>query len=41
MFCFLDIHSNHILTIKLLTVNEIDLAIEHLNNLEERFNIKK
>lgn len=41
--CFLDVHSKHILTTKIVetTVNEIDLAIEHLENLKERFNIEK
>ena len=41
--CFLDVHSKHILTTKIVetTVNEIDLAIEHLDNLKERFDIKK
>ena len=41
--CFLDVHSKHILTTKIVetTVNEIDLAIEHLENMKERFDIKK
>lgn len=43
MSCFLDINSKHILTVKIVetTVNEIDLAIEHLENLKERFDIEK
>ena len=41
--CFLDVHSKYILTTKIVetTVNEIDLAIEHLENIKERFDIKK
>lgn len=41
--CFLDVHSKHILTTKIVetTVNEIDLAIEHLKNIKERFDIEK
>lgn len=41
--CFLDVHSKHILTTKIVetTVNEIDLAIEHLENLKQRFDVKK
>ena len=41
--CFLDVHSKHILTAKIAetTVNEIDLAIEHLKNINKRFNIEK
>ena len=36
-------HSKHILTVKIVetNVNEIDLAIEHLNNLKQRFDITK
>ena len=32
--CVLDVHSKHILTVKIVetNVNEIDLAIEHLND---------
>ena len=34
--CVLDVHSKHILTVKIVEtmVNEIDLAIEHPNNLK-------
>ena len=41
--CFLDVHSKHILTTKIVetTVNEIDLAIEHLKNIKEQFDIEK
>ena len=41
--CVLDVHSKHILTVKIVetVVNEIDLAIEHLNNLKQRFDITK
>lgn len=41
--CFLDVHSKHILTAKIVetTTNEVDLAIEHLENLKKRLNIKK
>ena len=41
--CFLDVHSKHILTAKIAetTTNEVDLAIEHLENLKKRLNIKK
>lgn len=41
--CFLDVHSKHILTAKIVetTTNEVDLAIEHLKNLKKRLNIKK
>ncbi|OEC99298.1 hypothetical protein A9505_03915 [Methanobrevibacter sp. A27] len=41
--CFLDIHSKHILTAKIVetTINEVNLIIEHLKNLNERFDIKK
>lgn len=41
--CFLDVHSKHILTTKIVetTINEIDLAIEHLENIKQRFDIKK
>ena len=36
-------HSKHILTVKIVetVVNEIDLAIEHLNNLKQRLDITK
>ena len=41
--CILDVHSKHILTSKIAnrSVSEITLAIEHLNNLNERFNLNK
>ena len=41
--CFLDVHSKHILTVKIVEtiINEVDLAIEHLENLNKRFDIKK
>ena len=41
--CFLDVHSKHILTVKIVETitNEVDLAIEHLENLKQRFNIEK
>ena len=41
--CVLDVHSKHILTVKIVetVVNEIDLAIEHLNNLKQRLDITK
>ena len=41
--CILDVHSKHILTAKIVetTVNEIDLAIEHLENLRQRLDITK
>ena len=41
--CFLDVHSKHILTVKIVETitNEVDLAIEHLENLKQRFDIKK
>ncbi|WP_305557323.1 transposase [Methanobrevibacter sp. V74] len=41
--CLLDIHSKHILTAKIVetTINEVDLAIEHLENLKQRLNITK
>lgn len=40
--CMLDVKTNHILTSKICetTINEINLAIEHLNNMKERFNIR-
>lgn len=40
--CILDVNSKHILTAKIVetTINEIDLAIEHLLNLNRRFDIK-
>ena len=41
--CILDVHSKHILTAKIVetSVNEIDLAIEHLENLRQRLDITK
>lgn len=41
--CFLDVHSKHILTAKIVetTINEVNLAIEHLENLKKRMDIKK
>lgn len=41
--CLLDVHSKHILTAKIVetTINEVDLAIEHLENLKQRLNITK
>ena len=41
--CMLDVHSKHILTAKIASkrIKETALAIEHLNNLKRRFNIKK
>jgi len=41
--CFLDVHSKHILTVKIVEtiINEVDLAIEHLENLNKRLDIKK
>ena len=41
--CMLDVNSKHILISKIVSrsVNEISLAIEHLNNLNERFNLNK
>lgn len=41
--CMLDVHSKHILTSKIVSrsVNEITLAIDHLNNLNERFNLSE
>lgn len=41
--CILDVHSKHILTAKIVetTINEIDLAIEHLENLRQRLDITK
>ena len=41
--CIIDVHSNHILTSKIVnrSCSEIKLAIEHLNNLNTRFDIKK
>lgn len=40
---FLDVHSNHILTSKIVerTKSEIELAIEHLKEIKNRFNIRK
>lgn len=41
--CFLDVHSKHILTVKIVetTINEVSLAMEHLENLKRRFDIRK
>lgn len=41
--CMLDVHSKHILTSKIVSksINEISLAIEHLNNLNGRFNLNE
>ena len=41
--CILDVHSKHILISKIVnrSVSEITLVIEHLNNLNERFNLNK
>lgn len=41
--CILDVHSKHILTSKIESknVSEITLAIEHLNNLNRRFDLRK
>ena len=41
--CILDVHSKHILTSKIESknVSEITLAIEHLNNLNKRFDLRK
>lgn len=41
--CFLDVNSHHILTSEIVerNISEIDLAIRHLNNLQERFDITK
>ena len=41
--CILDVHSKHILTSKIIsrTVGEVKLAIEHLNNLNKRFDLTK
>lgn len=41
--CFLDVHSKHILTAKIVerTKSEIELAIEHLKDMKNRFNIRK
>ena len=41
--CILDVHSKHILTSKIVSrsVSEVKLAIEHLNNLNKRFDLKK
>ena len=41
--CILDVNSQHILTSKITSKNigEVKLAIEHLYNLNERFNLKK
>ena len=40
--CFLDVNSHHILTSRIVerNISEIDLAIMHLDNLKERFDIK-
>ena len=41
--CMLDVHSKHILTSKIVSrsVDEISLAIEHLNNLNKRFDLNE
>ena len=41
--CILDVHSHHILTSKIVSRNigEVKLAIEHLYNLNQRFDLKK
>lgn len=41
--CFLDVNSHHILTSEIVErdISEIDLAIRHLDNLKERFDIRK
>ena len=41
--CFLDVHSKHILTAKIVerTKSEIELAIEHLEDMKNRFDIRK
>lgn len=41
--CTLDVHSQYILTAKIVetTINEVDLAIEHLENLKHRFDITR
>ena len=41
--CILDVHSKHILTSKIVSrsVSEVKLAIEHLNNLNKRFDLTK
>ena len=41
--CILDVNSKHILTAKIVSkrIKETALAIEHLNNLKRRINIKK
>ena len=41
--CILDVHSKHILTSKIVSksFNEVKIAIEHLNNLNKRFDITK
>lgn len=41
--CILDVHSKHILTSKIVSrsVGEVKLAIEHLNNLNKRFDLTK
>lgn len=41
--CFLNINSEHILTAKIVEreIDEIALAIEHLENLKSRFNLEK
>lgn len=43
VLCILDVHSKHILTTKIVetTKNEVDLAIEHLDNLNKRLDVKK
>lgn len=41
--CFLDVHSKHILTAKIVerTKSETELAIEHLKDMKNRFDIRK
>lgn len=41
--CIMDVHSKHILTSKIVSrsVGEVKLAIEHLNNLNKRFDLTK
>ena len=41
--CILDVHSKHILTSKIVSrsVSEVKLEIEHLNNLNKRFDLTK
>lgn len=43
VFCILDVNSKHILTSKIVSrsVGEVKLAIEHINNLNKRFDLTK